>query len=236
MPNLKNCIQKQFATLNINVHKFNYANIALIIIASIISSIALLTDNYQSVIASKIIGLAIIPFISLCIMIIAGSSTDIIQSSTRCLIFMGLCLAVSGIIGFANKMTHWREKPANEMLSRAHFKFENIWLELVMSAVAGVGIYFAIMKTSIIALIGLIFAISIVPPLCNAGLFWGMHCFNLINNSSSLEYISNNDIESMNTTDSKYLEYGKNSFVIFVSNITGMFLGFMVAFVISCLM
>lgn len=92
------------------------------------------------------------------------------------------------------------------------------------------------MKTSTIALIGLILAISIVPPLCNAGLFWGMHCFNLINNSSSLEYISNNDIESMNTTDSKYLEYGKNSFVIFVSNITGMFLGFMVAFVISCLM
>jgi hypothetical protein len=236
MPNLKNCIQKQFATLNINVHKFNYANIALIIIASIISSIALLTDNYQSVIASKIIGLAIIPFISLCIMIIAGSSTDIIQSSTRCLIFMGLCLAVSGIIGFANNMIHWIEEPTHEMLSRAHFKFENIWLELVMSGIAGIGIYYAIIKTSTIALIGLIFAISIIPPLCNAGLFWGMHCFNLINNSSSLEYISNNDIESMNTTDSKYLEYGKNSFVIFVSNITGMFLGFMVAFVISCLM
>jgi hypothetical protein len=149
---------------------------------------------------------------------------------------MGLCLAVSGIIGFANNMIHWIEEPTHEMLSRAHFKFENIWLELVMSGIAGIGIYYAIIKTSTIALIGLIFAISIIPPLCNAGLFWGMHCFNLINNSSSLEYISNNDIESMNTTDSKYLEYGKNSFVIFVSNITGMFLGFMVAFVISCLM
>jgi len=229
---LKNCIQKQFATLNINVHKFNYANIALIIIASIISSIALLTDNYQSVIASKIIGLAIIPFISLCIMIIAGSSTDIIQSSTRCIIFMGLCLAVSGIIGFANKMTHWREEPTNEMLSRAHFKFENIWLELVMSAVAGVGIYFAIMKTSTIALIGLILAISIVPPLCNAGLFWGMHLYNLLGQFWNDERENANKFE--NSKINNYLEYGKNSFVIFVSNITGMFFGFMMSFAASC--
>ena len=232
MPNLKNCIQKQFATLNINVHKFNYANIALIIIASIISSIALLTDNYQSVIASKIIGLAIIPFISLCIMIIAGSSTDIIQSSTRCLIFMGLCLAVSGIIGFANKMTHWREKPANEMLSRAHFKFENIWLELVMSGIAGIGIYYAIMKTSTIALIGLIFAISIIPPLCNAGLFWGMHLCNLLGQFWNDERENTNQFENSKTNN--YIEYGIRSFAIFASNITGMFFGFMMAFAASC--
>jgi hypothetical protein len=68
MTNLKNCIRNQFQTLNINIHKFNYLNVGLIAIASIISSVALLTDNYQTVIASKIIGLAIIPFISLCIL------------------------------------------------------------------------------------------------------------------------------------------------------------------------
>lgn len=231
MPDLKNCIQKQFATLNINVHKFNYANAALIIIASIIASIALLTDNYQTVIASKIIGLAIIPFISLCIMLIAGSSNDMIQATTRCLIFIGLCLLVSGSIGFANNMINWQKQPTNEMMIRANFKYENILLELVMSGVAGVGIYYAIMKTSIIALVGLILAISIVPPLCNAGLFWGMHYFNVVNNSNS----TNDEINNGIGMDSRYLEYGKNSFVIFASNITGMFLGFMAAFIISCL-
>jgi hypothetical protein len=232
MPNLKNCIQKQFDTLNINVHKFNYANIALIIIASIISSIALLTDNYQTVIASKIIGLAIIPFISLCIMIIAGSSKDILHSSARCLIFMGLCLAVSGIIGFANKMVQWKEQPSNEMLSRAHFKYDNIWLELVMSGVAGIGIYYAIMKTSTIALIGLILAISIIPPLCNAGLFWGMHIYDMLGQFSNKEIEIENKFENSKTNN--YIEYGKRSFVIFASNITGMFFGFMVAFAASC--
>lgn len=227
-PNLKNCIQKQFNALNINVHKFNYANIALIIIASIISSIALLTDNYQTVIASKIIGLAIIPFISLCIMIFAGSRADIIHSASSCFLFIGVCLAVSGLIGVANKLTQWKELPTNEMLTRAHFKYDNIWLELVMSGVAGVGIYYAIMKTSIIALVGLILAISIIPPLCNAGLFWGMHIYNI------LEQSSNNSKNADGYENENYLEYGKHSFVIFASNISGMFFGFMVAFVASC--
>jgi len=226
---IKNCIQNQFATLNINVHKFNYANIALIVIASIIASMALLTNNYQTVIASKIIGLAIIPFISLCIMIIAGTRADIIQSGTRCAVFIGLCLVVSGIIGYTNKMVQWVEQPTPEMLSRANFKYENIWLELVMSGVAGIGIYYAIMKTSVIALVGLILAISIIPPLCNAGLFWGMHCFSLFNNTGSVDTSNSNSVES------RYLEYGKHSFVIFASNITGIFFGFMAAFVINCL-
>ena len=235
MSNLKNCIQKQFNALNINVHKFNYANIALIIIASIISSIALLTDNYQTIIASKIIGLAIIPFISLCIMIIAGSRVEVMNSVTSCLLFIGLCLAVSGLIGFVNKMALWKEQPTPEMLSRAHFKYDNIWLELVMSAVAGVGIYYAIMKTSVIALVGLILAISIIPPLCNAGLFWGMHIYNILErsrnnceNANAIGYENGKEKEN-------YLEYGKNSFVIFASNISGMFLGFMMAFVASCI-
>jgi uncharacterized membrane protein len=231
-PNLKNCIQKQFDTLNINVHKFNYANIALIIIASIISSIALLTDNYQTVIASKIIGLAIIPFISLCIMLIAGSRAEILKSVGSCGLFIGLCLVVSGIIGFVNKLTQWKEEPTNEMLTRAHFKYESIWIELGMSAVAGIGIYYAIMKTSVIALVGLILAISIIPPLCNAGLFWGMHIYNILEHSRN--NCENANAIGYENEKENYLEYGTHSFVIFASNITGMFFGFMLAFVASC--
>ena len=231
MPNLKNCIQKQFETLNINVHKFNYANIALIIIASIMASIALLTDNYQTIIASKIIGLAIIPFMSLCIMIIAGSKSDVMNSATSCFIIMLLCLAISGMIGFINKTTQWKEQPTNEMLTRANFKYDNIWLEFVMSGVAGIGMYYAIIKTSVVALIGLILAISIIPPLCNAGLFWGMHTYEMLGQFRNGNGIVPNQKEN---DEHNYLEYGKRSFVIFASNITGMFFGFMAAFAASC--
>ena len=231
---IKNCIKDQFAILNINVHKFNYSNIALIIVASIISSIALLTDNYQTVIASKIIGLAIIPFISLCIMILAGSRTDIMRSAGSCVLFMVLCLVVSGIIGFANQMAQWKVEPTREMLSRALFKYENILLELAMSGVAGIGIYYAIMKTSTIALVGLILAISIIPPLCNAGLFWGMHFYQMLGTNQNDENNENNENNENDDKNNLYLDYGKHSFVIFASNVFGMFFGFMLAFAASC--
>jgi hypothetical protein len=224
---IKNCITRQFETLNINIHKFNYLNIVLIIIASIISSIALLTNNYQAIIAGKVIGLAIIPFISFCIMLIAGSMSEIWSSCKSCILFIIVCLGISSIIGFINEYTEWKPNPTNEMMTRAQFKYENIWLEIAMSFVAGIGIYFAILKTSLIALIGLILAISIIPAMCNAGLFWGMYFHNSI---MELDGINANE----NGKKELYLEYGKNSFSIFLSNITGMFLGFIVSFLAYC--
>jgi hypothetical protein len=225
---VKNCIQEQFQILNINVHKFNLVNIGLIIIASIISSVALLTNNYQTVIASKIIGLAIIPFISLCIMLLAGNLGNILNSSKSCLLFIITCLSISSLIGFLNEYTKWKTEPSHEMMIRAEFKYENIWLELFISFVAGIGIYLSILKTSTIALLGFILVISIVPAMCNAGLFWGMHLHNFI--------LSDNDKINNESNKKLYLDYGKRSFVIFLSNIIGMFLGFMVSFIVYCVL
>ena len=64
-----NTIHQEFEKLNINVHKFDHINVILIIIASIFASVGLLTNNYQSVIASKIIGLALIPYLSFAILL-----------------------------------------------------------------------------------------------------------------------------------------------------------------------
>jgi hypothetical protein len=211
---IKNCIQKEFKLLNINIHKFNYVNIVLIIIASIIASFALLTNNYQSIIASKIIGLAIIPFISLCIMIIGGTYKEIASSGLTCILFVALCLCISMIIGIFNSWSKWKPEPSPEMMNRGHFKYDNIEFEVSIAFIAGIGIYFAILKTSIIALIGLILSISVIPAICNAGLFWGM-------------YILENE--------KNYITYGNHSFSIFMCNIFGMFAGFMCAFLVHCI-
>ena len=241
MPEVKNCIQDHFQKLNINVHKFNLLNVGLIIIASIISSLALLNNDYQTVIASKIIGLAIIPFISLCIMLIAGTSGEILKSGKSCLSFIIVCVGVAALIGFINEYTQWQPKPSKEMLSGAYFKYKDIWQELAMSFIAGIGIYLAILKNSTIALIGLILAISITPPLCNAGLFWGMHLQNYLssilgfNNTSNSIGNSISNSNNANDIDKRlYLDYGNHNFVIFASNILGMFLGFMLSFLFYC--
>lgn len=216
------CIQKEFQKLNININKFTSANIILIIIASIIGSVGLLTNNYQSVIASKIIGLALIPFIALCIVLLSGQLSEVYKKGLNCLIFFVLCLAISIIIGMINAGFDFVSEPTNEMKTRSTFKYENIGLELIISFIVGIGIYYSITKVSIVAFIGLLLVVSIIPPICNSGLLWGMTLLNSITGK-------NQDKHDL------YLDYANHSMILFLSNISGVFLGFLTAFVFNCI-
>lgn len=216
-----NCIKTEFEKLNINIHSFSHVNIILVIIASFIGSIGLLTNNYQTVIASKIIGLALIPFISLSIIILTGNIKLISNSLGKCILFVCLCLIVGAIIGFINSYNNYVTEPTPEMMSRANFKYNKFGLELLVSIVAGIGIYYSIIKTSIIAFIGLILVVSIIPPICNAGVLYGMSLHNYINNN----------LEKHN----EYITYANNSFMLFAVDITGVFLGFLSAFIFNCI-
>lgn len=216
-----NCIKNEFQKLNINIHSFTHVNIILVLISSFIGSIGLLTNNYQTVIASKIIGLALIPFISLSIIILTGDIKLISNSIGKCILFVFLCLLVGIIFGFINSYNNYVTEPTPEMMSRANFKYNEFGLELLISFVAGVGIYYSIIKTSIVAFIGLVLVVSIIPPICNAGLLYGMSLHN---------YMQNN-LEKHNT----YITYANSSFMLFVVDITGVFLGFLSAFVFNCI-
>lgn len=216
-----NCIKTEFEKLNINIHSFSHVNIILVIIASFLGSIGLLTNNYQTVIASKIIGLALIPFISLSIIILTGDIKLISTSLGKCILFVFLCLLVGAIIGFINSYNNYVTEPTPEMMSRSNFKYHKFSLELLVSFVAGIGIYYSIVKTSIVAFIGLVLVVSIIPPICNAGILYGMSLHN---------YMQNNIVKH-----NEYITYGNNSFMLFVVDITGVFLGFLSAFVFNCL-
>jgi hypothetical protein len=210
-----NTIHQEFEKLNINVHKFDHINVILIIIASIVASVGLLTNNYQSVIASKIIGLALIPFLSFAILLFTLDTHKILQSSVTCIIFIAVCLSVSMLIGMYNSHNQYVEELTPEMLSRANFKYENIYLELIMSFIAGIGIFYAIIKNSVVALIGLIFVISIIPAISNSGLFYGMAFY---------EHFIKQD---PNINKKKlYIDYGHHSMALFISNIIGVIIGF----------
>jgi len=216
-----NCIKKEFEKLNINIHSFSHVNIILVIIASILGSIGLLTNNYQTVIASKIIGLALIPFISLSIIILTGDIKLISTSLGKCILFVFICLIVGAIIGFINSYNNYVTEPTPEMMSRSNFKYHKFALELLVSFIAGIGIYYSIVKTSIIAFIGLVLVVSIIPPICNAGILYGM---------SLHKYMQNNTVKH-----NEYITYGNNSFMLFAVDITGVFLGFLSVFVFNCL-
>ena len=244
-----NCIAKEFEKININIHKFNYVNVILIVIAAIIASVGLLTNNYQSVIASKIIGLALIPFISLCIIIITLDMNKILKKGGNCIGFVLICIFVGMIAGMINSHYKFVVEPTPEMMSRANFKYENIYLELLVSFVAGIGVYYAIVKTSLVALIGLILVISRIPAITNAGLFYGMALYKHITtpitqnaitqNAITQNAITQNDIyenkEIYKKEKDLYIDYGNHSMTLFISNIVGVFCGFLTMFLVNCI-
>jgi hypothetical protein len=119
------------------------------------------------------------------------------------------------LIGMYNSHNQYVEELTPEMLSRANFKYENIYLELIMSFIAGIGIFYAIIKNSVVALIGLIFVISIIPAISNSGLFYGMAFY---------EHFIKQD---PNINKKKlYIDYGHHSMALFISNIIGVIIGF----------
>lgn len=151
----------------------------------------------------------------------------IIQKGANCFVFILICLIIGMIAGMINAHKEYVKEPTLEMLSRAQFKYESIYLELFVSFIAGIGIYYAIVKTSVVALIGLILVVSIIPAITNAGLFYGMALYEHITGSEH-----NN---SKKTKKDLYIDYGHNSMTLFISNITGVFCGFLTMFLVNCL-
>ena len=219
-----NCISREFAKINISIHKFNHANIVLIVIASIVASFGLLTNNLQVILGSKIIGLALIPFISLCIIIISLNSNKIIKSGSNCIAFILICIVVSMLVGFCSLYNKYITEPSTEMISHTNFKFKNLYLELLLSFIAGICIYYSIIKTSIVALVGLILVVSIIPSICNSGLFYGM----------ALHQYLLTDIDISKKINS-YINSGNQSISVFFVNIAGVFFGFLTMFLVNCL-
>jgi len=234
-----NCISREFEKININIHKFNYVNIVLILIASIFASFGLLTNNVQVIIGSKIIGLALIPFISLCIIIISLDSNKIIKSGVNCIVFILICILISIFIGFCSLYKQYIIEPTTEMISHTNFKFKNVYLELLLSFIAGIGVYYAVIKTSILALVGLILVVSIIPSICNLGLFYGMALHEYvvvkdIDNSNSSSNSKNSNVIKIEKINS-YINSGNQSIFIFFVNIFGVFCGFLTMFLFNCL-
>lgn len=223
------CITNNFEKLNMNIHSFTNANIILISIATLFSCIGIITNNYQSIIASKIIGLALIPFISLWLIMLSGNIYNIGLSFANIIIFVSVCLIISLIIGFYASHSQYIMEPTDEMIEYSKYKYQHVILEFIITIIAGIGIYYSIMKTSIIAFVGLLLVISIIPAISNAGLCYGIHTY--------LSLFANNEYENnkMVLDDTIFLQYSIGSMKLFLVDITGVFVGFITAFLINCI-
>jgi hypothetical protein len=210
------CLTNKLKKNNINVFNFNYINYILLVIATIIACFGLLRNNVQAIIASKICGVSIIPFIAFVILLHNFNWDRLPNAILNCILLIIICLVISFILGFLNAEYEYNIIITPEMESRADTS--NWQIDLFIAVIASFGIYYAIDKLNIIALIGLIFVITIVPGISNAGLFYGMY----INGNKNIKNVDN------------YLDNGNNSMKIFFVNLIGMIFGLGFATYINC--
>ena len=92
---------------------------------------------------------------------------------------------------------------------RNNFKKNFFSIEFLIAIISGFGMYFAIMESNMMTILGFIIVFAILPPIANTGLNYGMY----FNGNPEMKNIEN------------YLNYGNNSFKLCMINLLGIIIG-----------
>ena len=209
-------LDKQLEEYKINIFKLNYVNIIFLTIAVIVCSAGLLLNNVDYVLASSIISVIINPMIAISFLIATNNLGKLPKTLIQAFIILSITLAISFIIGYFNAKYNYVSEPTYQMLLRSNFKKNFFSIEFLIAIISGFGMYFAIMESNIMTILGFIIVFAILPPITNAGLQYGM-------------YFNGNP--EMKDND-KYLEYGNNSFILCIINLLGIILGIIIGRVV----
>jgi hypothetical protein len=204
-------------SININIYGFNITNIFLIIIGTIISCIGLIRNNQLTVLASKVIGLVIIPFLAFTIFLLINDKTNCITSILNIMYIIIITVTISSIIGYYTESKKIIDEPTTEMMTR--IKYESLIFDFIIAALCGIGLALAITKKSIIAMLGIFIVVTIKPALANAGLCYGIAANKYTKNN--LEY-------------KKYIDYGNNCMKLLATNVCGLVIGLFVTLYFLC--
>ena len=202
-------IDKQLEEYKINIFKLNYVNVIFLSIAVIVCSAGLLLNNVDYVLASSIISVIINPMIAISFLIATNKFEKLPTVLIQALIIISITLLVSFIIGYVNAEYAYVSEPTEQMEMRNNFKKNFFSIEFFIAIISGFGMYFAIMESNMMTILGFIIVFAVLPPIANTGLHYGMY----VNDNPEMKY---ND---------KYLEYGNNSFILCMINLLGIIIG-----------
>ena len=202
-------IDKQLEEYKINIFKLNYVNVIFLSIAVIVCSAGLLLNNVDYVLASSIISVIINPMIAISFLIATNKFEKLPTVLIQALIIISITLLVSFIIGYVNAEYAYVSEPTEQMEMRNNFKKNFFSIEFFIAIISGFGMYFAIMESNMMTILGFIIVFAILPPIANTGLNYGMY----FNGNPEMKDNEN------------YLTYGNNSFILCMINLLGIIIG-----------
>lgn len=147
---------------------FNY--ICLTILSTIVAALGLIENQIPAVIAAMVIAPMLEPNLALALAVVLGDSRLVIKSIKTNIIGIILCLMLSMIIGFI-----WPYKINNITLL---FQHSNVGYSVIALALAS-GAAAALSLTSRLssALVGVMVAVSLLPPLVTTGILLGSKAY-----------------------------------------------------------
>ena len=202
-------IDKQLEEYKINIFKLNYVNVIFLSIAVIICSAGLLLNNVDYVLASSIISVIINPMIAISFLIATNDFGKLPKILGQAGIILTITLLISFIIGYVNAKYAYVLEPTEQMEMRNNFKKNFFSIEFLIAIISGFGMYFAIMESNMMTILGFIIVFAVLPPIANTGLNYGMY----FNGNPEMKDSEN------------YLIYGNNSFILCMINLLGIIIG-----------
>jgi len=193
-------LDKQLETYNIYIFKLNYITILFLSIASIICSFGLLLNKKDYILASSIIYVIINPIIAISFLLTTNNFSKLQSVIEQGLLILFITLVISFIIGYLTAYFNYITEPTEQMLLRSNLKKKVFSIDFFIAIIAGFGIYYAIMESNIITILGFIIVFTLLPPITNAGLHYGMYF---------------NDNPEMKDNEN-YLNYANNSIILFI--------------------
>jgi len=202
-------IDKQLEEYKVHIFKLSYVNVIFLSIAVIVCSAGLLLNNVDYVLASSIISVIINPMIAISFLIATNKFEKLPTVLIQALIIISITLLVSFIIGYVNAEYAYVSEPTEQMEMRNNFKKNFFSIEFFIAIISGFGMYFAIMESNMMTILGFIIVFAILPPIANTGLNYGMY----FNGNPEMKDNEN------------YLTYGNNSFILCMINLLGIIIG-----------
>ena len=202
-------IDKQLEEYKVHIFKLNYVNYIFLTIAIIVASSGLLLNNYDYILASSIISVIINPMIAISFLIAINNYSKLLTVLGQTSIILCITICIAFLIGYVNAEYSYVKEPTEQMQMRSDFKKNFFSIEFLIAIICGFGMYFGIMKSNMMTILGFIIVFAILPPIANAGLHYGMY----INGNKEMKNID------------KYIEYGNNSIILALINLLGIIIG-----------
>ncbi|XP_037869753.1 uncharacterized protein LOC101740339 [Bombyx mori] len=159
---------------------FDY--LTLILTADSLAALGLVENNASNIVAAMLVSPLMGPVMSITFgTIIADRS--LIRSGFESLIVGMIFSLIFGfifglILGTTEMPWGFGDWPTEEMKSRGNVR--SLWMGILWALTSGTGVALALLQGSAGPLIGIAISASLLPPVVNCGLFWGLACIWLL--------------------------------------------------------